>query len=290
MNKKLLDALENCLQRMQQGESLDSVLTIYPGLAAQLRPLLETAERARSLNQADLPSTVLARQRSRGLALAANLRQGKKPHSLQMHSWRLVMTVLSVIAILVMSSNGLLIASAHSLPGDTLYPMKRSVESTQLHLVSNPAERELLERAFDERRVDETRSLIADERVEKVDFTGTVSGKLDNGWLVSGIPVIISARTDMDDGIGIGDQVEVQGLTNAFGGVNARRLSLVNNSATNEQHPRVSPTPTPSPAQSGEDGNQAGVGNDQSSARSQDSRSSDESSHPSQPDSGGGGD
>jgi hypothetical protein len=76
MNKKLIDALDACLQRMEHGEALDSVLAGYPQMAAQLRPLLITAVRARSANPESVPQTVLARSRSRGLSLAADLRKG----------------------------------------------------------------------------------------------------------------------------------------------------------------------------------------------------------------------
>ena len=83
--------------------------------------------------------TVLARQRAHGLAMAAELRQAKNRNPVRRISWRPALTVLAVIALLVMSSNGLLIASAHSIPGDTLYPLKRSVESTQLRFVIRSA-------------------------------------------------------------------------------------------------------------------------------------------------------
>ena len=234
MNKKLLDALESCLQQIEQGEPLDTVLARYPELAAQLRPLLEAAVCARSARVESLPVTALARQRARGLALAADLRQGKNRRTLRRYSWRPVMTVLAVLAILVMSSNGLLIASAHSIPGDTLYPLKRSVESTQLRLVSDPVERELLEHEFDERRVDETRHLITDQRVEEVEFTGVVASQSENEWLVSGISVVVTSRTEIDSGILVGDMIEVEGVTNAAGVVEATHLTLVRNSAIDE--------------------------------------------------------
>ncbi len=138
------------------------------------------------------------------------------------------MTVLSVIAILGLSSNGLLSASAHSIPGDTLYPLKLSVETTQLHLTLDPAEKQVLERAFGERRVDETRSLISMRRIESVEFSGVVSSQTDSAWVVSGIPVIITDRTDLDDGIVVGDEIDVRGSTNFAGDVEAISLSLVN--------------------------------------------------------------
>ncbi len=79
MNEKLQDALETCLQRMEQGETLDSLLGRYPDLAVQLSPLLKAAARARSARRESLPSTVLARQRSRGLVLCSRAAPKEKP-------------------------------------------------------------------------------------------------------------------------------------------------------------------------------------------------------------------
>ncbi len=247
MNKRLPDALENCLQRMDQGESLDSVLALYPELAARLRPLLETAMRARSAGRESLPQAVLVRQISRGLALAADLRQGKNRRLLQRRFWRPAVTILAVIAILVMSSKGLLTASAHSIPGDTLYPLKRSLESTQLHLVSDPAKRQVLEQEFDERRVDETKSLLTHQRIEYVDFTGVVLSQSEGNWLVSGISVNVTPHTEIDEGLGVGDEIEVRGSTNDAGGVDAIHLSLARDHALDDSSSQVSPMLTPTP-------------------------------------------
>jgi hypothetical protein len=312
MNKILLDALESCLQRVEQGEPLDSVLARYPGMQTQLRPLLEAAICARSARVESLPMAALARQRSRGLALAADLRQGKTRQPFRRYSWRPLMTVLSVIAILVMSSNGLLIASAHSIPGDTLYPLKRSVESTQLQLVSDPIEKDALEHTFDQRRVEETRSLIADERVEEVEFNGLVSSQSENIWEVSGIKVVITSHTQVDGGIQVGDRVDVDGSTNSSGGKDATHISLVNSPDEDTKPPQMTPPPTstgnPSgesslqetptesalaPADSGAGSNQSSESNDQSTTSSHEEHtsgehSSDGSNHNSHPDSGGG--
>ncbi len=310
MNKRLLDALENCLQRLEQGEALNSVLDGHPELAAQLRPLLETAVRVRSASPKDLSKSVLARQRARGLALAADLRQGKnRPLFMQKRSWRPVVTILAVIALLVMSSNGLLIASAHSIPGDTLYPLKRSVESTRLQLVSDPAKKQALEHTFNERRVDETKSLIDDERVESVEFSGMVMSQSEGEWLVSGISVIVTPLTEIDKGIRVGDEIEVHGSTNAAGGVDATRLSLESGSDTELDNPEESPTQPPSldksgeseiteastessitPTDSGGEGSPESDGKEQSTKAPDGEHSTEDTTHTPQPDSESGGD
>ena len=313
MNNKLFDALEICLQRMEHGESLDSVLASYSSLAAQLRPLLETAICARSPQRERLPANVLSRQRSRGLALAADLRQGKNRRPWLSRFWRPVLTFLSVAAFLLMSSNGLLLASAHSIPGDTLYPLKRSVESTQLQLVSNPNQRLALKQAFSERRVEETRSLITNKRVENVEFTGVVSFQSAGQWLVFGIPVVITSQTIIDADIILGDTIEVDGSTNTSGDVEAIRLSLPSDPDSDDNYPSLTPSPTPSAepvitetpteessistakssapqSQSVEDSSHTSDHEGQSSTDSHDEHSSGKTASTPHPDSEGGGD
>jgi len=45
----LLDAFNDCMERIASGQSLESCLSLYPGYAAQLRPLIEVALSVRQL-------------------------------------------------------------------------------------------------------------------------------------------------------------------------------------------------------------------------------------------------
>jgi hypothetical protein len=298
MNKRLIDALDACLQRMEHGEPLDSVLAGYPQQDAELRPLLITAVCARSADRESIPRPILLRQRSRGLSLAADLRLGKIRYKVHRRFFRPALAVLLVIVILVMSSNGILVASAHSIPGDSLYPLKRSVESTQLQLVSDLAQRQVLEQTFSERRVEETKSLITIRRIEDVDFTGVVTRQSGDEWLVSGIPVVINDHVNLDEGIEIGDDIDVHGSTDPAGTVKAIHLSLAKVSRADDNHPGLSSTPTPSPkskeesdftttptesslipTHSGEAENQVDQSNHQQSLMSGENHSSGDSSH-----------
>ena len=311
MNKKLIDALDTCLLRMEHGEPLEYILAGYPDLAAQLRPLLLTAMQARSASREPFPQALLARQRSLGLSLAADLRQGKIHQPLFRRYWRTAVTVFLVIVIMIMSSNGILVASAHSIPGDSLYPIKLSVESTQLHLVSDLAQRQALEQTFSARRVDETKSLIAIRRIADVNFTGVVISRSGDDWLVSGIPVVLDGQVDIDTGIEIGDDIDVHGSTDSDGHVEAWRLSFAKASDADDVAPDLSQTPTPSltpqlesdvitvppastpvPGYSGEDGNKNnGIApNDRQFSISDKDHSSGEKPHDSQPNPEGEGD
>ncbi len=136
------------------------------------------------------------------------------------------MTIAVVIAVLVMSTNGLLVASARALPGDRLYPLKRGIETSQLRFTLEADKKISLEHQFDERRVDETQSLINVMRAEPVEFSGRLTDMQEDEWLVSGIPVRLTDETIIEPGIEIGDEVEVDGMTTSLGLVEATHLLL----------------------------------------------------------------
>jgi hypothetical protein len=240
MKKILLDALENCLEAMEKGASLDAALNRYPGLAAELKPLLEAAQRAQTLSGRDLPLGAISRGRMRVLSAAEDLRAARSPRFLHRSSWRNALITFVTVLVLLLGGNGLLVASAQSLPGDPLYAIKRSVEQTQLFFLFDPTQRQAMQITLSQRRVDETKSLITNNRVEPVVFDGVVASQTEDGWLVSGIPVIITSQTRVDGNLHIGDSVTVSGETNADGRVEASHLTT----GGSDQSPETTIQPT----------------------------------------------
>ncbi|HTX92376.1 MAG TPA: DUF5666 domain-containing protein [Anaerolineales bacterium] len=254
MNQPMYDALETCLQGLEHGESLETLLARYPDLAEELRPLLQTAVYARTAHTDRLPVGALTRSRGRGLALAADLRRKPVSRFLRGHFRRSFLTAVSVIIILVMSGNGLLLASAHSLPGDPLYPLKRSVETTQLNWSVDPAQKSALQSVFSQRRVDEAKTLITIHRVESVEFNGVLTDQSNGQWVVSGIPVVVDPQTQVENGIGVGDEIQVSGSTNQDGEVNAVHLAPAQGPHEDDGQTRPQSTWTRSPGGSSDDG------------------------------------
>jgi hypothetical protein len=83
--------------------------------------------------------------------------------------------VLSIVAILVLGITFLfggsamtVLAAQSSIPGDTLYPIKTSLENTRLSLASSAAARAELQLQFAERRLNETQSLVAEGRFQNL--------------------------------------------------------------------------------------------------------------------------
>lgn len=225
MNNKLYDALEICLQAMEHGDSLDSVLARFPDLTSDLRPILEAAQRAREI-PAPLPSADATRRgRAALLQRAAEMREAQRPiRSRQpvIPFFQRLAIALSIAAIALMSGTGLVQASTTSLPGENLYPVKRTWEDMRLLFVSSPEQREALEGEYEVERLDEVAELLREGRVVSITFTGLVTENTDGSMVVSGLPVALTAQTSYTgDPLTVGASVIVTGQTDSVGRVTA---------------------------------------------------------------------
>lgn len=221
------DALEICLQEIEKGADLETVLRLYPDLADELRPILETSVEARNLAAGGPAPDVLRRGRSRVLQQAAQMREANAQSSRRLWTvpLRRALVSLAVIVALFVSSTNLVRAATTTLPGDNLYPVKRTWEDVLVLFTFNMQARQLLEVEHENERLEELYELFAEGRLAKVDFAGTVTRQNGDLWLVSKVPVVISAGTDLrDQPILPGDAVRVRGVTQSDGTVLAERV------------------------------------------------------------------
>jgi hypothetical protein len=225
MKQHFFDILEDCLQALERGEPLEAILARYPDLSADLRPVLESAQAARAMHSREIPAAVRARGRARVLAAAARLRQAPTPHHRIGRIWRVLIAVLASLTFLAASSGGLIVASAAALPGDALYPIKRVLENTRLQFTNDPVQKQVLTQQFSQLRVDETQTLLTTKRVSDVEFDGQVAARLSDGWLVAGIPVVVTDQTLVAGTITVGQNVNVIGQTQVDQRVRAVNLT-----------------------------------------------------------------
>jgi hypothetical protein len=223
-------------------------------------------------------------------------------------SARRVAVTLTVVAALFISGTGLVRAASTTVPGDNLYPVKRTWEDVLVLFTFNLQQREALEVEHENERLHELREVFAEGRSTEVEFTGLVTSQNGNEWLVSGIPVVISAQTEIrGQEIVIGSAVHVEGHTQGNLAVAAEQIELLPPDATlpdiedeyefdgedsaqpdqqiedNSGAPKVTETETPgSGSQYGDDSSK-----DDSDSHVSDSGSTDDSSHDSSDDSGG---
>ena len=226
MTAHLHELLELALVRLEAGEKLDDILVDYPEHAAQLRPVLQTAEIAGQDPLIKAPSQVISRSRTRVLAHAAHLRQADQPGRMSWGRAQRLAVALVIALAFMLSWGGLIAASAQALPGDQLYPAKLTLEKVRLGLTFSPQSHQQVEALYQSRRVDEVQRLLTLGRVVLVEFHGVVEQQKMAEWVVSSIPVRLSPTTVMIGQILPGMTVEVEGLTQPDGVVNASEIHL----------------------------------------------------------------
>jgi hypothetical protein len=224
MNARLHELLQESLVQLEAGKNVQEILAAHPDVRDELEPLLTTAA---FLSQGGIPEPdpdAIIRNRARMLSRAAELRDPRQDFKALTLLPRYAVGFAAAIFILVLSGYSLFSASAQALPGDLLYPVKRSAESLQLGITINIDDRKILEDKFEERRTEEVIQLLAESRVEFISFEGKVEYQRIQDWIVGGINVHLNEKTRMIGSIQVEDEIEVEGETQPEGYVLAHEL------------------------------------------------------------------
>ena len=226
MNKRIIEALEYSLQAIEDGASVESVLARFPDLARELGPILRTAQQARARGIPEPSAQAIRREKQKLLQRAAQMRAPKRGWFV-VHAQRLAFS-LALASIFLLSGTGLVRASSSTLPGDELYPVKRSWEDVRLLFVTTPQHREALESEYEQERLDEVAELLVEKRQVAIAFRGLVTLQQDGELLVSGVPVLVSADTIFAGAPPkVGDSILVSGVTDMNGHVLAQGVQIL---------------------------------------------------------------
>lgn len=226
--KEYYEAFESCLVAMENGDSLDACLERYPDLEAELRPLLETAQAAKSISDDYVSNAAFQRSRSRVLGKATKLRPQRKPRQIifrRVPRWTMAMVALALALIFFMSWRGVT-ETARALPGDPFYPVKRSAENIRIQVAPNPEARRAMEVKYEQQRVDEVMELLSMGRITQVTFEGLLDERTPDRWIIEGIPVSVTPDTQLIGEIETARVVEVTGKTQGNGEVMASQIRL----------------------------------------------------------------
>jgi hypothetical protein len=221
-------ALDAALQLRAEGVSVEVCLARFPQYAAALRPLLETAGHAASGLRAGEPLSPPNLARGRARVLQAARASQPRPAFL---IWRWAVALAFVVTLAV----GVSAASAQSLPGDVLYPVKRTIEGAQLALAGDLPTRQQLEAEHNARRQDEARTLSQLKRAGVVEFEGSVESATAEELVVAGVR-IRGANTATP-----GERVRVNVRTTTEGAIVLEALSPI---TAPEPRPTALPPPT----------------------------------------------
>jgi hypothetical protein len=145
--------LDECLERVFSGESVDTCLAAYPDEADELRPLLETVLEARTA--ADVaPRPEFRQEASRRFQMALRDLPVKRPAGTFSfrHWW---VTTLAVLALVVFGGGGTVLAANGAQPDNFLYSVKLTTESVRISLAGGDQAKAELYAEFAGRRVDE---------------------------------------------------------------------------------------------------------------------------------------
>jgi hypothetical protein len=153
-NQKFGTILNECIERVIKGDSIQSCLESFPEQAKELEPLLRTA--LETLQAAKIQPRPEFRQRAAWEFQQAV--QNLPPRHAAHHAWkwqlRWLIPVTAVFAVLV-AGTGTVFAASDSLPDQTLYPVKIFTENTRITLTPSPAGKAELYAKFADTRVNE---------------------------------------------------------------------------------------------------------------------------------------
>jgi len=171
--KNILDA---CITEIRSGRAtIQECLRRHPGCASALEPLLRKAaqlaelppvamsagavdslERRLSIRAAKLRSEAIPKKRSAGWPFRSGPARRR--------ALRLLPVALSLVLVLAVAGTWTISASASSLPGESLYPVKLAAEKARLAITFRHQARGQLHLAFAERRLAEVQAVFAQER------------------------------------------------------------------------------------------------------------------------------
>lgn len=185
------DVLEACLQELAAGASLESLVVRYPGFAVELRadlsaarwlreqqPLLEPSANFLASSRWEVLRQVRAEKARHHQSLSAASQRTAPAFGLwEFFNWlrgnRLAVQLVSVLLIVVLllgSFSGAALAARSSIPGETLYPLKTSVEDLRLLAAFDPVNDAGLNLDFAGDRVGEMQLLVALEREQYLEL------------------------------------------------------------------------------------------------------------------------
>jgi len=152
-NSEFENILDECLERLVRGETLEQCLQRYPEQAAQLEPLLQTAQAVRKASAILPRSEFKARARYEfRSALQATATKRRLPLFGLRPRWAMA---LMIIGIVLVAGGGTAAAASNSMPDSPLYPVKLATEQVRLTLTPSDMGKARLCTALADRRVAE---------------------------------------------------------------------------------------------------------------------------------------
>jgi hypothetical protein len=150
---ELDNILDECLQRLIAGETIEACLSRYPDYALALEPLLKTARN--TLKATDIRPRPEFRDRARYQYQTAIRELPIKEKRNFFTVLRPALATVVVMAVFLLAGSGVVAAAGGSLPDNPLYQVKLAVEEVRLALMPSDLGKAELNAQFADERVDE---------------------------------------------------------------------------------------------------------------------------------------
>ncbi len=147
--------LNSAINQLQDGKSIAEVLALHPEHTKELLPLLEVVSMGLSIPKVVVP-TPMRRHKFAETALYPSMWASLLTYS------RLAIIPISLVAILL-GGKVMVNAADNSLPGDSLYSLKRATEAARLNLTFDQNKVATLHVELTQKRLDEVRQAISNQ-------------------------------------------------------------------------------------------------------------------------------
>ncbi len=216
--------LDECLERVIKGESIEACLKSYPEYADELEPLLRTASDTKEAVSI-IPRTEFREKAGREFQDA--IRDMAPQESRGFFGWfPRWATVVSVVVILLLAGAGMVAAAGNSLPDSPLYAVKLATENVRLAFTTSTLDKAELYVKFTDERVEEIIQMADKGKVAQV----TQATERLNDQLIAMADLAIVAAGPLEE--------------SSSAMLRAPRMQM---EATPAPAPEPEPSPTPAP-------------------------------------------
>ena len=189
-SKEFENILDECLEMVFDGESIETCLENFPEHSAELKPLLETVMDARGATDIK-PRAEFKRQAFYDFQAAVrDLPSQQTLGFFSFQQWWV--TAAAVVAVIVLGGGGTAMAANSSLPDSFLYPVKLATESARIALTFSDEGKTELYAQFADRRVDE---MVVMAEQGRTDAVNRAADNLDR-QLIAMVDVVAVSDTD----------------------------------------------------------------------------------------------
>lgn len=155
MKRKREEIFDQLLEEIKKGKNIDECLRKWPEYADELEPLLAIAQTLTDL-PAPEPSEHAVAETLRRVRAVAGVKQKRLFILKPLIAWQPTFVRAAAVVVLIIAAIWTTTSlSAHSLPGEPLYPVKLLTERVEYSVAFNPHRKALLHLRFADRRTEE---------------------------------------------------------------------------------------------------------------------------------------